>query len=410
MLNRTESPPDELRWVVVGGARDSYQVPITFHEASLLHTFVTDWYTPLDRPAGRASCLLMPPAIGAKLRRRYSTELPSRVVSSNPKLLLKNLRSNGSWAFNEDLGRRAGEIAAKCDCGIVSYAHIATNAFRKACTQPKILLQMQPHPISVRAALQSDELLPELEEPGVLNELTWPKPIFESLCVESRLADRCIVASYYTRRTLVENGVFADGISMIPYGVDLEFFHPGADENPRTGSFKVLFVGQPVRQKGLHYLLEAWRRLNLPNSELSIVARSGKNNPILSRYESEFTLLQNLDWVRLREEYRRADLVCLPSLSEGFGLVTLESLACGTPALTSAATGASEIISHGEDGFVVPAGDLQALMSALEFAYSDRDRLRSMRCVARRKAERFPWSRFRQHLREAVQSSIVATV
>lgn len=406
----TARQPDELRWVVVGGARDSYQVPIAFHETSLLHTFVTDWYTPLDSFAGRASCLLMPPAIGAKLKRRYSMELPSRIVSSIPKLLLKNLRSNGSWTFNEDLGRRAGEIATKCDCGIVSYAHIAASAFRESRSRPKILLQMQPHPVSVRAALQVDELLPELKEPGVMNELTWPKPMFETLCVEPRLADQCIVASSYARRTLVENGVPADRISIVPYGVDLEFFNPGADENRRTGSFNVLFVGQPVRQKGLHHLLEAWRRLKLPNSELSIVARSGRSNPILSRYESEFTLLQNFDWMRLREEYRRADLICLPSLSEGFGLVILESLACGAPVLTSTATGSSEIISHGEDGFVVPPADLPALMAVLEFAYSDRDRLRSMRWAARRKAERFPWSRFRQRLREAVQSPIVATV
>jgi glycosyltransferase involved in cell wall biosynthesis len=196
---------------------------------------------------------------------------------------------------------------------------------------------------------------------------------------------------------------------MGPYGVDLEFFHPDADENPGTGSFKVLFVGQPVRQKGLHYLLEAWRRLNLPNSELCIVARSGRNNPVLSRYKSEFAFLQDLDWMRLREEYRRADLVCLPSLSEGFGLVTLESLACGTPVLTSTTTGSSEVISHGQDGFVVPAADLQALMAALEFAYSDRDCLKGMRCAARKKAERFPWNRFRQRLREAVQSPITAT-
>ena len=401
----TASPPDELRWVVVGGARDSYQVPIALHETSLLHTFVTDWYTPLDSLAGRASCLLMPPAIGAKLKRRYSMELPSRVVSSIPKLLLTNLRSSDPWTCNEDLGRRAGEIAAKCDCGIVSYAHIATTAFSAAMTRRKILLQMQPHPVSVRTALQSDELLPELEESEVLNELTWPKPIFESLCLEPRLADQCIVASNYTRLTLAQNGVSADRISMAAYGVDLEFFNPGADD-PRTGSFKVLFVGQPVRQKGLHYLLEAWRRLKLPNAELSIVARSGRNNPILSRYESGFTLLQDLDWMRLREQYRRADLVCLPSLSEGFGLVTLESLACGTPVLTSTATGSSEIISHGEDGLVVPAADLQALMVALEFAYSDHDHLKRMRCAARRKAERFPWSRFRQVLREAVQPQL----
>jgi len=266
---------------------------------------------------------------------------------------------------------------------------------------------MQPHPASVRNALRSDELMPDLQEPAVMNELRWPQPLFDTLCREPLLADRCIVTSNYSGQTLIDNGVKAERVSVIPYGVDLEFFTP---TNPESGTFKVLFVGQPVRQKGLHYLLEAWHRLNVSQAELRIVGTAHRNNPILSRYASEFTFRGNLDWNDLREEYRRADLLCLPSLSEGFGLVTLESLACGTPVLASRAAGSSELLQHGEDGFVVDAASLPSLMAALESAYSDRRRLRDMRVAARCKAERFPWSRFREGIRGAVQSSEVASV
>lgn len=260
---------------------------------------------------------------------------------------------------------------------------------------------MQPHPISVRDALTSDNLLPDLQEADTMNELSWPQTVFQELCREPKVADRCIVASNYTRRSLIENGVNAQNIAVIPYGVDLEFFSPG---RPEAETFKVLFVGQPVRQKGLHYLLEAWKQLRFPQAELRIVARSDRGNSILSRYSGDYVFRADLDWNSLREEYRHADLLCLPSLSDGFGLVTLESLACGTPVLASDATGSSELLRDGEDGFVVPAANLEELMATLDSAYSDRRHLREMRAAARRKAENFPWSRFRQGVREAVQT------
>ena len=306
--------------------------------------------------------------------------------------------------YNQMLGEHAGEVAANYGCGIVSYAHVATSAFQKAAGLPKVLVQMQPYPASVREALREDELLPDLQEGEMINELRWPQSVFETLCHEPHLADRCIVASNYTRRTLMAGGIDDESITVVPYGVDLDFFTPAS---PIIGAFRLLFVGQPVRQKGLHYLLDAWNRLKLPNAELHVVARGGRNNAILSRYSDKFIFHEDLDWTSLREEYRRADLVCLPSLSEGFGLVTLESLACGTPVLASDAAGSSELLEQGQDGFVIPAADPRSLMAALEAAYSDRPRLREMRAAARRKAEKFPWSRFREGIRVAVGRAVL---
>lgn len=388
---------------MAGGARDSYQFPIAMHEAQQLHAFVTDFYAPLDRLPVRTACALLSRGLAGKFKRRYSPELPSRFVKAHPRLLLKNRNRDGWMEYNRALGRHAGELAFASGCGIMSYAHVATSAFLEARTEPKILIQMQPHPASVRNALLWDQLLPELQEPSTINELGWPEPVFDTLCREPLLADRCIVASNYALRTLIENGVNPKIVSVVPYGVDIDFFTPSTP--PENGNFRVLFVGQPVRQKGLHYLLEAWTRLNLPKSELRVVARTDRDNAILRRYAGKFTFVGALRWSSLREEYRRADLLCLPSLSEGFGLVALESLACGTPVLASDAAGSSELLRDGEDGFVVPAGNLATLMAALESAYSDRRRLRDMRIAARGKAENFPWSRFRQAIRAVVPVS-----
>jgi glycosyltransferase involved in cell wall biosynthesis len=384
--------------VAAGGRRDSYQVPIAFHEWQQLGSLVTDFYAPLDKPLVNALSKLLP---AGKLFKRYSPDLPSQFVKSVPGTLLKNMLGAGWMEYNHTLGEYAGKLAAERQCGIVSYAHLATSAFGKVGSQPKVLIQMQPHPASVRAALSSDELLPEWKEPDLMNELRWPQTTFDKLSREPLLADTCIVMSNYTRRTLIENNVSPQRIAVVPYGVDLDFFSP-VGLPPK--SFTVLFVGQPVRQKGFHYLLESWHQLRLPNSELRVAGGQG-GTALTLRYGSQCRFLGKLNWYRLRDEYRQADLLCLPSLSEGFGLVTLESLACGTPVLASQAAGSSELLDDGEDGFVIPTANLNALMAALESAYSDRRRLREMRAAARRKAERFPWSKFRDGIRGAVFSS-----
>jgi glycosyltransferase involved in cell wall biosynthesis len=303
--------------------------------------------------------------------------------------------------YSHLLGDRAGQAAQKTGCGIIAYSHVATSAFRNAGDAPKVLLQIQPHPVSVRTILASDSLRPDVPD-GAFNELAWPQRAFETYAREPLLADLCVVASTYTRKTLVENGVAPGRIRIIPYGVDLGFFY--AAQSARN-KFRVLFAGQIARQKGLHYLLQAWRNLKLPDSELRIVGKvSSYNRSFVREYGSEAMFLGALNQEQLRREYQQADLLCLPSLSDGFAHVVLEAMACGTPALVSENCGASDLISQGQNGFVIPVADLDALGDKLEWAAHHGDELSAMRFAARNTAERYPWSRFRGALIEALQA------
>ena len=393
---------NDHRWVVAfAGARDSYQLPIALHEAGLLHTLVTDFYAPLDRGILASVSRLLPSSLHTKIARRFDPALPSKFVESHVGYALKNWWDPESWMDRVgSLGEQAGRIAARHDCSVLAYAHVATPAFSAASAGRRVLMQMQPHAASVKAALVADRFLPEFQD-RIRNEIHWPNEVFERFSREPELADLCIAASSYTRRTLIENGLSSDRVSVIAYGVDLEFFCPA--DFQQQEKFSVLFVGQLCRQKGLHYLLEAWRRLALANAELRIVGLPC-DNPVISRYAQTARFLGSLNWLELREEFRRADLLCLPSLSDGFGQVVLESLACGTPVLTTASCGASDLIVHEHNGFVVPAANLDALIATLTLASHHRDRLREMRASARATAEKYPWGRFRRSLVETLRS------
>jgi glycosyltransferase involved in cell wall biosynthesis len=389
-------------WVAVfAGARDAYQVPIALQEASLLKTFVTDFYSPLDRPFLRNAVRFLPSSLQSKLSRRFSPNLPSRLVHSFPLYAFKTWRNPQSWAEHVHLlGEAAGRLAADHGSGLLAYSHVASAAFAQAPRSRKVLFQMQPHPASVRKALTSDKLIPEFKDQAH-DERNWPSEMFAAYVREPLLADLCIVASSYTRQTLIENGVSTNRITLVPYGVDLQFFTP-SQENQKK--FTVLFVGHLVRQKGLHYLLEAWRRLKLSNAELRIVGGLGSRHKWLSAYCGDATLLGTLEKDALRREYRQADLLCLPSLSDGFGLVVLEALACGTPVLTTTTCGASDMIRDAANGFVIPSADLAMLMERLEWAARNRPLMREMRSAARKTAELYPWKRFRLQLINALQS------
>lgn len=393
---------NDHRWVVAfAGARDAYQVPIALHEFGLLQTLVTDFYAPLDRDLFARVSKLFPASIRSKIGRRFDSALPSDLVQSDLGYAIKNRWEPHEWMHRiGSLGKRAGRIADREHCSIIAYAHIATSAFAADGVGTKVLMQMQPHPAAVRAALLSDDFLPDFQD-QIGNELHWPQEVFETFSREPHLADRCIVASSYTRKTLVDNGVHSDRISVIPYGVDLDFFCPTGSQ---SNKFSLLFVGQLCRQKGLHYLLEAWRRLKLPNAELRIVGRLPQKKEIIRGSGSNAHFLGSLDWKALREEYRRADLLCMPSLSDGFGQVILEAIACGTPGLTTTSCGASDLIRHGENGFVIPAADLESLIARLDWASQNRDTLRQMRSAARATAEQYPWTKFRKDIVERLRT------
>ncbi|PYX97172.1 MAG: hypothetical protein DMG64_05360 [Acidobacteria bacterium] len=389
-------------WVVAfPGSRDSYQVPIALNESGLLQSLVTDFYAPLDRPWFALASRFLPSDIKSKLSRRFDPELPSGCVASYPTYAIKNWWKPELWINRVgSLGKHAGSVATKEECSILAYAHVATSAFAAAGVRSKVLMQMQPHPASVRAALMADRFLPDFEDHSN-NELLWAPDIFETFSREPLLADLCIVASTYTRRTLIENGVAQDRISVVPYGVDLDFF---AAEQSRPRKLSMLFVGQASRQKGLHYLLEAWDKLRLPDAELQIVGHLPRNKNSLTKYASLARFLGPLDWRRLRDEYGRADLLCLPSLGDGFGQVVLEALACGTPVLTTSSCGASDLIRGGENGFVIPPANLEALIASLEWASRNRDKLRQMRATARSTAEKYSWTIFRRRIVAELQS------
>jgi starch synthase len=203
---------------------------------------------------------------------------------------------------------------------------------------------------------------------------------------EYEAADAITVPSRFALQSFVESGIDPMKLHKIPYGVDLSRFAPSA---PRDAAFRVLFVGQLGVRKGVGYLLDAFRRADLPNAKLIMVgAQTDETKALLGnrRLENvEFAGILPRDQVAA--EMTRASVMVLPSIEEGMAMVQGQALACGCPVIATVNSGAEDLYEDGKEGFIVPIRDPDVIAAALVALHADRDKLQSMSQAARRRAE-----------------------
>jgi glycosyltransferase involved in cell wall biosynthesis len=193
-------------------------------------------------------------------------------------------------------------------------------------------------------------------------------------------------------------------VARAPYGVDADFWSPGPRE---AGPLTYIYAGQISLRKGIPDLLIAWERAQIPDARLLLVGSWHLSERKKREMPAGVVWSPPLSREELRAAYRGADVFVFPSYFEGFGLVLLEAMACGLPAIASDATAAPDMLSK-EEGHIVPAGDNEALMEALRWCAANRDHLARKRVNARAKAEQCSWENYRRHVREAVEPFVLS--
>jgi glycosyltransferase involved in cell wall biosynthesis len=215
---------------------------------------------------------------------------------------------------------------------------------------------------------------------------------------EMELADLVLVPS-----TFVANTIRAfhpnKTISLAPYGVDLDFWKP-RDRHLRSGILRFIYAGQISLRKGIPDLLQAWKKAALRDAELKLVGSWFLSERIRATLPQGVKHVPALSSERLRDQYHQADIFVFPSFFEGFGLVLLEAMACGLPAITTDATAGADVLTEAS-GRVLAVGSQDALVSALRWFDQNRDSLPAMGCAARKQAELCTWEDYRRRVTEA---------
>jgi glycosyltransferase involved in cell wall biosynthesis len=327
------------------GAREHYAVPRALHRSGYLDRLITDiWLYPNSRLG----------VVTRNLRDRFHPELENATVQSLNLGALAfeakcRLQGFSGWRLicerNEWFQRRViAELTRRVRNGsrgtfilfVYSYAAYHLLEFAREHGWTTVLGQIDPGPAGERIVRRLYD-----ENPGYRED--WqpaPPDYWNQWRKECALADRILVNSSWSRAALVEEGVAAEKISVIPLafeaGPEAESFerrYPATFTTERP--LRVLFLGQVNSGKGVGPLLDAARLLRGEPVEFWFVG------PVQIAVPAELKQQARIRWIgvvsrgEVARYYREADVFVFPTFSDGFGLTQLEAQAWKLPVIST---------------------------------------------------------------------------
>jgi len=201
----------------------------------------------------------------------------------------------------------------------------------------------------------------------------FDKPQFIGLPEKIRRCAFVIAISSYGRSQLfrlVEHSLWPK-ICVVRCGIERAFYQDATSPSPMTRNF--VCVGRLCEQKGQLLLIDAARLLLERGEQFSLTfAGDGELRPELERLIDDHKLRSNVritGWLnsdQVRRELISARALVLPSFAEGLPVVIMEAMALKRPVISTYVAGVPELVKHGQNGWLVPAGDVGELADAMQ--------------------------------------------
>jgi len=403
------------------GKQHSYQVAAAMYELGVLERFYTSSYVTsawIQQYLGSGSNNL--------LSRRFIPGLPSGMVDANwrfelPEIILRKL-SGKSRRVQEAVYRRDVKFDSYMAEKLKNRIYNSSGSkqffwgFQGSCHASlasaeyaglETVAELSTAHVTAAKKILGEEAKLHPEWAGSIDNLVFPKEYELRLTEEPLLAQHVVAASSFTMATLLEAGVPGDRISLLPLGADTGHIHyrERVDDRISRRPLRLLYAGTITQRKGIVYLLEAVRKLGKESGvELHIIGGIQGDDGPLKSYSDCFTLHGAVSQEELFIKYGEFDALVLPTVFEGFGLVIVEAMAAGLPVITTEHSIGPEVIIDGENGFIIPIRDVDALVNAISaLREKDDDTFAMMRKQARESATGYSWERYRMRLWEILK-------
>jgi glycosyltransferase involved in cell wall biosynthesis len=222
---------------------------------------------------------------------------------------------------------------------------------------------------------------------------------------------RFVTISNNTKHDLVRRGIDAGKISVIPCGIDTDFYIHNPDIEQEAG--RLLFVGRLKKYKGVQHLLKAMKLLQQRNIEVNLtVIGQGDYSRSLKLLVGKLDLQDRVSFegfVSQEEKLlwlQKAWVAVFPSAKEGWGLSVIEANCCGTPVVASNSDGLRDSIIDGKTGILVKHQDPVALADALESILTSTEKRNTFAENAIPWAKSFNWDQTGARMLEAMKQAV----
>ncbi len=220
---------------------------------------------------------------------------------------------------------------------------------------------------------------------------------------EYEATDALLCPSDFVVKTFVDKGFSRDKLVRHIYGYDEKRFYPNATKKAPAPGLTMVFVGVCAVRKGLHFALEAWLNSSAHKNGTFLIA-----GEFIPAYEEKLRSMLAHPSIRVlghREDIpqimRDSDIMILPSIEEGFGLVCTEAIGSGCVPLVSDAC--TELCVHMENALVHKVADVATLTEHINMLDQDRALLEKLRDGALASAPAITWDQAGFRLVEAYQ-------
>lgn len=354
------------------GAREHYAIPRALQARGALEKLITDIWIPPHHPLGM---------INPRLRERFEPAVPSKLVfSSNIRavsfeMLSRFTKKEGwplimernKWFQNFVLARLRRLPDSDPPRTVFAYSYAAREIFRYASQRGwrTVLGQIDP------GVVEEEIVSAEMEREPWLNSQTQraPEQYWIDWRAECAMADHIVVNSTWAFECVREAGVSPEKLHVLPLAFDAPKQGPEAKVYPERFNpqrpLRVLFLGQVNPRKGIAPLLKAADALRNEPVEFIIVG------PIQIDVPPEAAANPRIHWIgsisrsRARSFYDQADVLILPTLSDGFALTQLEAFAGRLPVIASKNCG--KVVQHGVNGLLLEEITPDGIESTLRF-------------------------------------------
>lgn len=264
---------------------------------------------------------------------------------------------------------------------------------KKRNSNIKIILDMSAPALPYMKKIYEEDMIVSPDFSDMLkNEKinTFNEKLLKRLNEEIKYADYFLVASEFTKQSLIECNVPENRIFICRYGINSKVFKPGYKKNT---ILKAVYIGGTKQFKGLSYLLKAFKKLENYPVCLTII---GENTLSLEK-QKEYKNIKFSGIIlpeRVSDILKDSDISIFPSLGDGFGFAVTESLSAGCPVICSKNTGASDLIIDGKNGFIIDIQNSEQIIEKVIYFIKNKSKLYEMQKEARNSVLQLSWENY----------------